>query len=486
MTKRQILVALAIASVLGATGPQPVPALANDESSIDFPFAQRDSASSELREAVRLDPANADAHFALGLSLSANGDRSGAIEEWRKAVRLKPDHAQAHYRLGLALLTSPQAEAPQEDLAHAITELRAALRLQPGHVEARYSLAQALYQAGDLDEAIETFRTVLRLRPDLAPAHVQLAAALMAKHDWTGALAALQAALHLQPDVAQAHDRLGIVRYTIGDYDGAIEAYRQALRLKPDYADAHYHLALVLKLTNQEADAAREFLEAAQAGIPKAQYFLGNAYAAGLGVERNLALAIAWWVRAADQEVSQAKEALAHLRQMAVRGGARARDEARAAQQAFAEYRRTIFAEFPDLQAEADEESVGALLMQQGRLEQAVPTLIREALALSEPAQGMLEALYERGVEGQMPAYDRRIFAYLKMAAEEGLPRPRLALARIYARGLGVPRDLNRAGSLLKGYPGEEANGLLHEIAALQEENQPRSTNTRPDPVKRP
>ena len=47
----------------------------------------------EFREAVRLNPSNAEAHFALGSSLEAKGDRVGALEEYRAAYSLDPTDA---------------------------------------------------------------------------------------------------------------------------------------------------------------------------------------------------------------------------------------------------------------------------------------------------------------------------------------------------------------------------------------------------------
>ncbi|HET8580145.1 MAG TPA: tetratricopeptide repeat protein, partial [Nitrospiraceae bacterium] len=311
-----------------------------------------------------------------------------------------------------------------------------------------------------------------RLRPDLEQVHVNLATALMAKREWTAARTELQTALTLQPDSAQAHYSLGVVRYTLGDITGAVEAYRAALRLKPGYVDAHYNLGLMLKLTNQEVEAAQEFLAAARAGLPKAQYFLGNAYASGLGVERNLAVAIKWWNRAAEQGMTQASESLAQLRQVALRKGRQSSDEARTALQAFADYRNGIWQEFPDLSREAAEENVGASLLRQGRVGEAVPVLIREASALSEPAQNLLETLYEQGINGQLMPHDGRILAYFITSAAEGLPRPRIALARIYARGLGIPQDFNKARGLLKGDRHEDAKRLLRELSVAQKDAQ--------------
>ncbi|MGH7230908.1 MAG: tetratricopeptide repeat protein [Nitrospiraceae bacterium] len=291
----------------------------------------------------------------------------------------------------------------------------------------------------------------------------------------------MQAVLARQPDLAQAHYGLGAIRYTLGDHAGAIEAYRQVLRLRPDYADAHYHLGLVLKLTNQDEAAAAEFLAAAASGLPQAQYFIGSAYASGVGVERDLAAAIEWWFRAADQHVAEAKEALAQLRGVALVKGSSSAEDARAALGAFAAFRKSLWRRFPDLPADGDD-SMGVSLLKHGRGKDAVPLLIREADALSDPAQSALEVLYEQGLPGQIEPHDPRILTYWKTAAEESLPRPRLALARIYARGLGVAQDLPKAAGLLKGLAGDHARELLKEISARQHDGVRAARNPQSEP----
>jgi Flp pilus assembly protein TadD len=369
------------------------------------------------------------------------------------------DPAHQHYSQGVGLLASG-------DLLGARAEFREALRLQPDLTQARFSLGTALYLSGDVDSAIDAYRTVVRQQPDLAHAHLSLGTALMVTHDWVGAQSALQTAVSLQPDSVSAHYNLGVVRARLGDRTGAIESQRQALRLKPDHAEAHYHLGLALKQNKQDAEATREFLTAAQAGLPQAQYYAGVAHASGTGVERNLASAIAWWFLAADQEVPQAKEALAQLRRMTLPTDKRSVGEARVVQDAFGAFRRSLWQQVSNLKGRAPDESVGVGLLQAGRVREAVPVLLHEAAALSEEAQAKLETLYANGANGQLAPYDRRILEYFKAAAEERLPYPRLILARIYARGLGVPPDANKALGLLKGNPREDAQALAKELSA--------------------
>jgi len=309
------------------------------------------------------------------------------------------------------------------EMAAAATALRAALRREPDLIEARASLGLALYGTGDLDAAVEELRAALSREPDAVAARLTLATVLVAKQDWGAARVELEQILSAHPDLLQAHYSLGVVRYAQGDLDGAIEAYRRVLAGDPQNQDARYSLALVLKLVHRETEATPELLGAAQAGHARAQYFIGTAYASGVGVERDLAMAIMWWFRAAEQGVTQADEALAQLRQVALGRGRRVPSDREAVEQAFRDYRTALWRDFPDLAANGDD-TVGGALLRRGRAREAVPVLIREAGALSEPAQRLLETLYEQGVEGQLPAHDPRILGYFNRAAAEGLRAP--------------------------------------------------------------
>jgi TPR repeat protein len=361
------------------------------------------------------------------------------------------DRARASLELGQSLIA-------RGEMGAATIPLREALRLEPDLSEARASLGLALYALGDVDGAIDELRGLLRQRPDAVQARLTLATALMAKPDWPAAQQELQEIVRREPDHVQAHYSLGLVRYAQGDVEGAIEAYRKVLAGSPDLHDARYNLALVLKVAHRETEATPEFFAAARAGHPRAQYFAGTAYAEGLGVERDLASAIGWWLRASEQGVIQADDALAELRQVALGRSRRAPTERQDAQDGFRNYREALWSEYPDLRRSGDD-SVGAALLRAGRVREAVSVLLREASALSDPAERLLETLYEHGVAGQWAPYDRRILSFFQSAAAEGQVRPRIALARFYAGGLGVPKDPDHAMSLLRATPQEDAPG---------------------------
>jgi tetratricopeptide (TPR) repeat protein len=322
-----------------------------------------------------------------------------------------------------ALLERGQLLLGRGEMAAAVTSLRQALRLRPDLAPARASLGLALYGMGDLDAAVDELRASLARAPDDVPVRLALATALIARQDWHAARSELEPIASTRPDLLQAQYSLGVVRYALGDLDGAIDAYRRVLAGDPQHQDARYNLALVLQLAHRDAEATPELLAAAEAGHARAQYFAGTAYAGGLGVERNLAFAIRWWLLAAEQGVTPAHEALVQWRQVALGRGRRVPLDRQAAEQAFRDYRAALWKDFPDLTADGND-TVGGALLRQGRVREAVPVLIREASAMSEPAQRLLETLYEQGVDGQLAAHDARILGYLEAAAAEGLRAP--------------------------------------------------------------
>jgi protein O-GlcNAc transferase len=279
------------------------------------------------------------------------------------------DRAQAALARGHTLLGRGETAA-------AAVALREALAVQPNLVEARSALGLALLGAGDADAAVDELRAFLRRQPDATSARSALAAALLARRDWTAAGAELEEVVRRRPDDAPAHYGLGLVRYAQRDLAGAADAYRRVLALEPHHADARYNLALMLKLAQREAEATPEFVAAAEAGVARAQYFAGTAYAGGLGVERSLPAAIAWWMRAAERGVAPADEALASLRQVALGRSRQPAAERQAVEQAFREYRVALWSELRDVERQGDE-SAGAALLRHGRGREAVAILVR-------------------------------------------------------------------------------------------------------------
>jgi superkiller protein 3 len=195
-----------------------------------------------LREAVRRNPADGDAHYVLGTILlstgaTAEGNRerelalrlSSVYEEWAKRPasdpiprgleRLKEDlDPPRASRPDLAFVTVGQQD--QRDLAvfhldrgrrlfqqerdnEAIAELSRALYLQPYQAEAHLLLGRIFLRTGRLKEAIDALKISL-WSEDTAAGHLALAEAYLQGKDLRTARSEAERALGMDPGLAEA------------------------------------------------------------------------------------------------------------------------------------------------------------------------------------------------------------------------------------------------------------------------------------------
>ena len=391
--------------------------------------------------------------------------RSSFAQAPTEAVPLTPAESPAPPAEVLEPEQSPPAQVhlEQEDVVKTLGELRSAVRVSPGNAGNRLKLAHALYRIGDLDAAIEECRVAIKLQPDDAKAHLQLGVILTAKQDWRGAVSVLKEAIGLDPQLTQAHYNLGSVQYSSGNLKAAIQSYRQALELQPYFPDARYRLALLLKLSNQEQEAAQLMEAAAVGGISQAQFFLGNAYKNGQGVDKNLGQAIFWWAKAVEYGYQPAGDALSKLRRQALSPDQPDRKR-KEVLDSFQNYREKLWDEFPDYPRTEGEETLGITLLKHNLTDYAVSMLLKEGYALSEGAQVELEKLYETGRDQQLPPFDKRILACFETTAAEGFFPAKKSLARIYAKGIGIRPDPQKAKAILKGLSKQETKTLLDSL----------------------
>ncbi|KXK03244.1 MAG: Photosystem I assembly protein Ycf3 [Nitrospirae bacterium] len=448
MSPQPLVLAGWLPLILAAVLFQPAPVTAQ-ESTVPAPSTE---AASQAPSAPEESPAAAES------PTPPPPPPSPTQTEEAEAVRVEPLPAES-------ASPPPPPPPPALTLLETLSQTRKTVHTEPDAQEPRLALGRTLFQLGDTDAAIDEFRTALRFHPSVAQAHMDLGTALMAKQDWRNAMTEFQEAVRLDATLVQAHYSMGTIHYTRGNVAQAIKAYQEALKLKPDFAEAHYRLGLVLKMAGKEKEAAQELETAALAGIAKAQYFLGNAYRSGQGADKNLTMAVTWWSRAFDQGLPEAAQALTQLRRIAVVKGNLQTKQSKAAAEAFKEYCDQIWLDFPDLDRAQTPETVGTTLLRQGRTAEALPVLLREAYALNDSAHATLVRLYEQGLDDQLPPHGQWIMSYLESTAADGSVASRTALARIYAKGLGLAADLAKAKSYLKGLPRDEVKRILDEAA---------------------
>ena len=167
-------------------------------------------ALSELNEAVRLSPGDAETRTALGVALLQVGDLPGAAAALEEAARLDPGSQSAVSNL--AKVYDRQGRDADAESARKrfqeIHEMRS-LRQKVAPLQAKGVEA---YNAGRLDEALESFQAVLKMSPRDPEALAHLGSVYIALQKLEEAERYLKQALEVLPEDAFALTEMGRVR----------------------------------------------------------------------------------------------------------------------------------------------------------------------------------------------------------------------------------------------------------------------------------
>jgi len=124
-------------------------------------------------EAATLNPADASAHYNLGLIYQQRGQLGEAKERFARAIEIDPDETDAHYQLG-------RIAREQGRLADAITHFEAVVQRDPEHSqnEVWREIGRTYFEAGQLEDARAAFERFLTKRPSDAEGHYRYGLAL--------------------------------------------------------------------------------------------------------------------------------------------------------------------------------------------------------------------------------------------------------------------------------------------------------------------
>ncbi|MDZ7749289.1 MAG: tetratricopeptide repeat protein [Halofilum sp. (in: g-proteobacteria)] len=169
--------------------------------------------------------------------------RAGQLEKaraaYRQAVDMDPDNAEARYNLAVALVRTGHADKATRHLA-------AAARLEPGSARNVLALAWNLDQLGRDEDAVSHYRAAIDRGKDDASVHRLLGDALMRLDRTQEALGHYRRARELAPDEPMPAFREAIALVRSGRYDEARERLDAAARAHPDLATIRNGLARVL------------------------------------------------------------------------------------------------------------------------------------------------------------------------------------------------------------------------------------------------
>jgi TolB-like protein/Tfp pilus assembly protein PilF len=159
-------------------------------------------AKAAAEKALQIDNAQAGAMTRLAyIKMTYDLDWEGAESDFKQAIKLHPGHANAHYLYSLHLMFRTLFD-------EAIEEVKLALELDPLSLFINRGLGIAYNFARRYDEAIEAFQNTLELDPTFSRTHFELGRAYMGKSMFEKALAEYQKE-----------------KEVIGSWDPAIDAF---------------------------------------------------------------------------------------------------------------------------------------------------------------------------------------------------------------------------------------------------------------------
>jgi protein O-mannosyl-transferase len=181
------------------------------------------------------------AHQFLGSALLDEGEVNESLAELKEAVRLGPWSAPAHYGYGLAL----QKVGRVDD---AVAEYRSALAIDDRLAEAHNNLGFLLLKQRKLDEAKQQYLRALEIDETLVDAHVNLAFLELTLRDYPQAIAHAERALGPQSPSA-CRVCIALALEGEGRLDEAIGKLQEVVAAAPDDQVARQQLnrALAIK-----------------------------------------------------------------------------------------------------------------------------------------------------------------------------------------------------------------------------------------------
>jgi tetratricopeptide (TPR) repeat protein len=196
-----------------------------------------------------------DVRVSLGLNQQKLGRHAEAVETFRGVLRMDPANALAHFDLAVSLFQLARVD-------EAAAEVHAALAISPSYARAHELEGNIYVQKKDYAGARRAFERLLTIDAANYEAHYNLGILAALDRNWGDAASHLRAALRTDPNSADAYNALGSGALQRGDLATAADAFREAIRLRPKFAWAHYNLGLVFRKQQKSNEAAREFHKA--------------------------------------------------------------------------------------------------------------------------------------------------------------------------------------------------------------------------------
>ncbi len=185
--------------------------------------------------------------------IELDNDFAGGIDELRAAVELDPAFAEARSRLSIAEYLSGDIAAARASASRALSN---SYRLSTA---SRFGMkAQQYLYDGDLDKGIQVVDIWSQVEPNSTRAlemKARLGSLMGTDEALEGAIGAFDRLLELNPDDVYVYRDKALIEQQRGNYDMAADLMQQFLTEIPDSSDAHIQLSQLYQAQGRLADA---------------------------------------------------------------------------------------------------------------------------------------------------------------------------------------------------------------------------------------
>ena len=193
-------------------------------------------------------------NFTFGVAFFQHGYLDQAAAAFREAIRVNPAFADAYYNLGTIYMNTQRPAEAREVLLRAI-------EIKPDYADALNNLGLLAAEQGRAGEAEAYFQKAVDKSPQYAIAWQNLGNLYREQHRWKESRQALERALQIDPDDAGVNYGLGLLFALQGDSARAGEYLERAVKLRPNYPEALNNLGILYIRTDRRQQATAVFEE---------------------------------------------------------------------------------------------------------------------------------------------------------------------------------------------------------------------------------
>jgi len=212
-----------------------------------------------IQKLSQVAPGSVWTHQAAAEAYESQSSYNSAISEYRQVLAIEPQRPGVHYRLGRTLLARSRESSSAEDRGAAVKEFEQELKIDPLNASAAYEIGEIHRNAGEFGDAQNFFELALQNYSDFEEAHLGLAAVLAYVGRPASALPHLQKAISLNPDNEVSWYRLSQIERSLGNLaeaQRAVAKFQQLHQHKtPQQAEASKPLFSTNAITKQTLDA---------------------------------------------------------------------------------------------------------------------------------------------------------------------------------------------------------------------------------------